>query len=194
MSFERIRERIIKEAEDKASEIVENERQRLSSSLELFKEEETLKFEKLKLDREKLLEYDLKKKIDIAKLESKRKILSEKRILLDAFFKKVEENIVNVSKDQYLLFIKKLIIKDAPKVNAFVFLNMKDLERFKKELEEFLKQEFKGSLKLSKEPADIKGGVVIKSKEFEIDDSIEAIIEEFKENNEIEIAKALFEE
>ena len=194
MSFERIRERIIKEAEDKASEIVENERQRLSSSLELFKEEETLKFEKLKLDREKLLEYDLKKKIDIAKLESKRKILSEKRILLDAFFKKVEENIVNVSKDQYLLFIKKLIIKDAPKVNAFVFLNMKDLERFKKELEEFLKQEFKGSLKLSKEPADIKGGVVIKSEEFEIDDSIEAIIEEFKENNEIEIAKALFEE
>ncbi len=194
MSFERIRERIIKEAEDKASEIVENERQRLSSSLELFKEEETLKFKKLKLDREKLLEYDLKKKIDVAKLESKRKILSEKRILLDAFFKKVEENIVNVSKDQYLLFIKKLIIKDAPKVNAFVFLNMKDLERFKKELEEFLKQEFKGSLKLSKEPADIKGGVIIKSEEFEIDDSIEAIIEEFKENNEIEIAKALFEE
>lgn len=194
MSFERIRERIIKEAEDKASEIVENERQRLSSSLELFKEEETSKFEKLKLDREKLLEYDLKKKIDVAKLESKRKILSEKRILLDAFFKKVEENIVNVSKDQYLLFIKKLIIKDAPKVNAFVFLNMKDLERFKKELEEFLKQEFKGSLKLSKEPADIKGGVIIKSEEFEIDDSIEAIIEEFKENNEIEIAKALFEE
>ncbi len=157
MSFERIRERIIKEAEDKASEIVENERQRLSSSLELFKEEETLKFKKLKLDREKLLEYDLKKKIDVAKLESKRKILSEKRILLDAFFKKVEENIVNVSKDQYLLFIKKLIIKDAPKVNAFVFLNMKDLERFKKELEEFLKQEFKGSLKLSKEPAILKG-------------------------------------
>lgn len=194
MSFERIRERIIKEAEDKASEIVENERQRLSSSLELFKEEETSKFEKLKLDREKLLEYDLKKKIDVAKLESKRKILSEKRILLDAFFKKVEENIVNVSKDQYLLFIKKLIIRDAPKVNAFVFLNMKDLERFKKELEEFLKQEFKGSLKLSKEPADIKGGVIIKSEEFEIDDSIEAIIEEFKENNEIEIAKALFEE
>lgn len=194
MSFERIRERIIKEAEDKASEIVENERQRLSSSLELFKEEETLKFKKLKLDREKLLEYDLKKKIDVAKLESKRKILSEKRILLDAFFKKVEENIVNVSKDQYLLFIKKLIIKDAPKVNAFVFLNMKDLERFKKELEEFLKQEFKGSLKLSKEPADIKGGVIIKSEEFEIDDSVEAIIEEFKENNEIEIAKALFEE
>jgi V/A-type H+-transporting ATPase subunit E len=194
MSFERIRERIIKEAEDKASEIVENERQRLSSSLELFKEEETSKFEKLKLDREKLLEYDLKKKIDVVKLESKRKILSEKRILLDAFFKKVEENIVNVSKDQYLLFIKKLIIKDAPKVNAFVFLNMKDLERFKKELEEFLKQEFKGSLKLSKEPADIKGGVIIKSEEFEIDDSIEAIIEEFKENNEIEIAKALFEE
>lgn len=194
MSFERIRERIIKEAEDKASEIVENERQRLSSSLELFKEEETSKFEKLKLDREKLLEYDLKKKIDVAKLESKRKILSEKRILLDAFFKKVEENIVNVSKDQYLLFIKKLIIRDAPKVNAFVFLNMKDLEGFKKELEEFLKQEFKGSLKLSKEPADIKGGVIIKSEEFEIDDSIEAIIEEFKENNEIEIAKALFEE
>ena len=85
-----------------------------------------------------------------------------------------------------------LIKRDAVQ-NSIIFLNEEDYKNIGDKVKDFISKQLKNkNIALADTFADINGGCIIKTTDFEIDDSVESIINDFKEAKEIEIAGELF--
>lgn len=147
-----------------------------------------------KKEREKILtrfKGELEKKVKQAKFvqESRTKtlILEKKQKILDTVYSKVIDKIIGDDKI-YAEVIKKTA-DELPKVDeAEILLASKNPERTKRAL---------GALrlkcKIADETIDAKGGFVLRSKTFEIDNTIEALVEQARADTEIEVCEILFE-
>lgn len=194
MGIEDIQKRIIEEAIKKASSIMKEEESNLKNELESFRQEELDRIKREKDNIINSLNDEFKRKIESLKLESDNRVLAEKRKLLDDFYEKILQKILTLDKDRYINFIKHLIDRDVPKnENSVIFLSESDLKRFRKDIEKYVSERYSGKVSISKSPVKIKGGILIKSSYYEIDDSVESIISEVREKSEIEYAKKLFE-
>ncbi|BAL81287.1 ATP synthase subunit B family protein [Caldisericum exile] len=191
MGLEKVKDLIIDSAKKKADEMIEAEKNELEKEFENFKkkleEEYILKIEKFKKEIEE--EIARTKAIEVAKIE-KEKLLLKKKIL-DEFFRQLKATILS-DENTYKNLLFSLERKDA--VNgSTIFLNENDLKKFKKDVEKIITHELKlKDVKVSDVPISISGGLVIKTENFEIDDSLDSLIESFREEKEIEIAKEIF--
>lgn len=191
MSIERIKDLIIDSAKKKADEIIEATKKDLEKELNEFKdslnEEYKVRLEKSKKEVDE--EVSRIKAVEISKIEKER--LLKKKKILDEFFEKLKSTLIEDEKS-YLNFLLSLLRRDLVD-GATISLNSNDLKKYKKELEKFVVHELKlKDVKISNEPIDIFGGVVIRTSIFEVDDSIDAIVNAFREEKEIEIAKEIF--
>lgn len=191
MSIERIKDLIIDSAKKKADEIIEATKKDLEKELNEFKdslnEEYKVRLEKSKKEIDE--EVSRIKAVEISKIEKER--LLKKKKILDEFFEKLKSTLIEDEKS-YLNFLLSLLRRDLVD-GATISLNSNDLKKYKKELEKFVVHELKlKDVKISNEPIDIFGGVVIRTSIFEVDDSIDAIVNAFREEKEIEIAKEIF--
>jgi vacuolar-type H+-ATPase subunit E/Vma4 len=196
MSLDKVHARIIEKANLEASKIIEEAKADIDKEIENFRKEQELKFEEAKKKFFIDLGNQLKVKLDVERINLERADLIEEREILEALFRKVEEELLSINSDQYFKFLSSLLKKDIPAGKSTIFLNKKDLEAYGKKLSNLLKKELgknKGSV-ISEQNVDIKGGCIIKSEEVEINDSIEVILEDLKEKYEIEISKELFKE
>jgi len=196
MSLDRVQARIIEKANLEASKIIEETKAEIYKEIENFRKEQELKFEEAKKKVFIDLGNTLKMKLDVERINLERADLIEKREILDALFRKVEEELLSINSDQYFRFLSSLLKRDIPAGKSTIFLNKKDSETYGKKLSNLLKKELgesKGSV-ISEQTVDIKGGCIIKGEEVEINDSIEVILEDLKEKYEIEISKELFKE
>jgi len=191
MSLDKIKEKIISSAKEKGEEIIKEAEAQIQKELEDYKN--TLQKEYLaKLEEgKKKIDESIEKLRTTNTLKLERNTLFKKKELLDKFFASLKENILKDEK-AYLEFLSNLIKKDAEE-NSTVYLNSADLKKFGKEIESFIHKNLKGkNVTLSKEPVNIDGGCIIKTQNYEIDDSIDEIISSFRESHEIEIAKEIF--
>lgn len=195
MSIENIKKKITEEAIQKASLMKQEALKELVEDLTLFEEGEKEKAEKTKEQKIASLKEDFSRKIDSEKLHIERRILKEKRFLIDKLFEEALDEILAMDSGVYQRFLMKIVERDAPKDGNFVvFFNESDLKKYKKEFGKFLKEKFGNRASISSEVAKIKGGFLIKSDIYVIDDSLEEILANYREKNEISLAKKLFEE
>lgn len=196
MSLDKVHARIMEKANLEASKIIEEVKAEIYKEIENFRKEQELKFEEAKKKVFIDLRNRFKMKLDVERINLERADLIEKREILDALFRKVEEELLSINSDQYFKFLSSLLKRDIPAGKSTIFLNKKDLEVYGKKLSNFLKKELSKSREsaISEQNVDIKGGCIIKGEEVEINDSIEVILEDLKEKYEIEISKELFKE
>ncbi len=195
MGIEKLEERIVKKSQREATLFLEKEKRKIKQELEQFEKQKNEEFE---ADFQKFLvnlENEKQRKIDQATLDMERKLLEEKRNILDNLFLQVEDQIVSLDEDSYIRFLESLIIKDAPSGKSILFVNKRDHKLFDKRIiDEMNKKLGKNkSIGLSPEIINIKGGCIIKGSEVEIDDSIHSLVQELREKMEIDIAKKVFE-
>ncbi len=170
MSLNRIKEAILSEAKKEANELIriaENNSRKITEE-ERIKAEESFKEKLIKLNRE--LEEEKDRKIVELRINYKMKLLSAKN--------KAVENIFNAALNKFLNGERYLQIMEEwiKKINepCVISLNSKDIEIFN---QEFLNKISKNDkVRLNKDSINVKGGFVVKTDRYEINHTIDAIL------------------
>jgi vacuolar-type H+-ATPase subunit E/Vma4 len=191
MGIEKVKDLIIDSAKKKADEMIEAAKIELENELKEFEktlnEEYEMKLNKAKKEIDE--EIAREKTVEISKIE-KGKLLRKKK-MLDEFFEKLKGELLKDEKSYLKLLFNAL--KNDLVDYATIYLNENDLKKFRKEIEKFVAHELKlKNVKVADSPIDIDGGVIIKTESYEVDDSLDSIINAFREEKEIEIAKEIF--
>ncbi len=196
MSIEKIKEKILSEAEREADNFLSEEKRKIEEERKSFIEQKSREINSktkaalLKIDNDK------KREIDRKSLEEEREILSRKRALIDELFAIVENKFASMDKKTYREFLIALIVHDAPNGSSEIVVNERDFDLFTEKIISGINRKLgKGKkISLSSERMSIKGGCIIKGNEVEIDDSIETLLKDEREKEEMSIAKKLFGE
>jgi vacuolar-type H+-ATPase subunit E/Vma4 len=191
MGIEKVRDLIIDSAKKKADKMIEAAKIELENELKEFEktlnEEYEIKLNKAKKEIDE--EIAREKTVEIPKI-AKEKLLRKKK-MLDEFFEKLKGELLKDEKSYLKLLFNAL--KNDLVDYATIYLNENDLKKFRKEIEKFVAHELKlKNVKVADSPIDIDGGVIIKTESYEVDDSLDSIINAFREEKEIEIAKEIF--
>jgi len=130
----------------------------------------------------------LRKKAD-ARLAGSKAILFAKQEIIDKAFQTAKQNILKLSDAKYFELLSKIISKHANSGDIIIF-NASDKKRVPKE---FLNN-IKIKLSISDSTHSFSGGVVLESKSFDRNLTLEALLEQVKEQHQVEIVRMLFGE
>jgi V/A-type H+-transporting ATPase subunit E len=196
MGIENIKQRILDKAKSEASLLISKEKEKIKEEKKAFEEQQKLLFSQKEEKELEKIQSELKKRIEQENLKKDRLLLEKKKYLLDKFFLEIEEKIADLPEKQYKEFLVDLILRDAPKGRSLLFVREKDKKLFTKKLLLEINNKLGNDREiiLSEEPANIKGGFILKGAEVEIDDSVEMLVKDLREKEEIVIAKKLFGE
>ncbi|MDI3481487.1 MAG: V/A-type H+/Na+-transporting ATPase subunit [Tepidanaerobacteraceae bacterium] len=197
--IEKIKERIIEEAQQKQRDMLDKARTEADKILK----DATSQVEEIKRQyqqkAQRLAEEEKRKILSMAELEERKRLLAAKQQIIDDVFEKARQELENMPDDEYLNFMQAMILKTATSGDEEIIVNEKDKNRvtpeFLSNINEQLKKKGKiGKLRFSSETRPIIGGFILKSREMEINSSFDAIIKSQREDLETEISKRLFEE
>lgn len=198
MTIERIVERIIKEAEDRAAQ-AKREAQDSAAKIiaEAKKEADSVKKEFLEKAQAKVLQ-QTRGFIATASVELRKEVLSEKQLILEGAFLKAEENLKKLDVENYQGLIERMILKTVETGNEEVIFSSKDKERITQGFIDRINQKLVdggklGQLRLSYNTTNhLKRGFILKGKRVEIDSSFTSMMKAFRPSLEREVAEVLF--
>ncbi|MBA7599737.1 V-type proton ATPase subunit E [subsurface metagenome] len=135
---------------------------------------------------------ELERRLSEARMQNRKKLLQEKRRIIDSVFDEAKKRLLSLKKSEYISFIANIIKKEV-KGDNFVFILAKgDVNRFGKGVfKEILeKLHFKETIPFEK--GDFDGGCILKKDKYEFNATIDTILGRIKERLESELAKTLF--
>lgn len=138
--------------------------------------------EKIEEERSKYLE----KAISTLDTEAKNNLLENKQTLLSGFYERISEEINKIPRKDYEKFLLSLL-DELPKKEGEIAASEKDENFISKAI-----KEKKLPYKISSSRVKSAGGFILKTKEIEIDNTIETLAGELKENTIVEINKIIF--
>jgi V/A-type H+-transporting ATPase subunit E len=197
--LERIKERIIEEAQAKKNKILEEAKARTEKlKLDYEKRREEIKEQALS-KAERLAEEEKRKIISMAELEERKRLLDAKQKIIDMVFDESQKLIQNMSDSAYEKLIRQLLLDGAVSGEEEIIMSDSSISRLSPNFlhsvnEELIKRGKLGKLKLSDETRPMQGGFILKSKDLEINCTFDSIIKLQREELETDIAKILFEE
>lgn len=187
MSFDDII-KSIQEEENKENEDIKNNTDKIISNI---KDEYNVKIANAKNIILSKKENELIKlsEAKIFKLKRKRNnnILLKKKELLDKVYNLVLEKMNNLSDEEYINFISK-IIKNLPKNLSGIIMPANG----KKDLTIKILKKIGANFDISKKEINFTGGFIFYSDKFNFDNTFESIIKKTRDKTETEIAKLLF--
>ncbi len=192
MSIEKITSKILDDAKDQAEASLNEARLRAESIVndarEKAKELEMSLTSSGEVERDKLMG----RRKSVAEIDGRKIVLAEKRKLIDKAFEKAADIIASMDKEEYTGLLFEKIIQGEAKGCELV-LNQKDRDSIGEILVSKVNKELgEGSLKLSEEVRNIKGGFLLKRGRIYINSSIENMISDVKEELITEVAEKLF--
>ncbi|MDD7511254.1 MAG: V-type ATP synthase subunit E [Peptostreptococcaceae bacterium] len=192
MSIEKITSKILDDAKDQAEASLNEARLRAESIVndarEKAKELEMSLTSSGEVERDKLMG----RRKSVAEIDGRKIVLAEKRKLIDKAFEEAADIIASMDKEEYTGLLFEKIIQGEAKGCELV-LNQKDRDSIGEILVSKVNKELgEGSLKLSEEVRNIKGGFLLKRGRIYINSSIENMISDVKEELITEVAEKLF--
>ncbi|MEF3244921.1 MAG: V-type ATP synthase subunit E [Caldisericaceae bacterium] len=191
MSLDKIKEKIISSSQKQAEEIINKAKSDIENELNNFENSLRKEFASKFEEEKKLIDDEIVKLRISHNLKVEKEINLLKNKIIEKFFSVLKEKILS-DENLYLSLITRLIEKDAPN-NSVVYINEKDFNLFGKKIKSFIDERLKDkNVKLSKTTVEISGGCIIKTENYEVNDSIDEIINTFKERKDIEVAREIF--
>lgn len=192
MSIEKITSKILDDAKDQAEASLNEARLRAESIVndarEKAKELEMSLTSSGEIERDKLMG----RRKSVAEIDGRKIVLAEKRKLIDKAFEEAADIIASMDKEEYTGLLFEKIIQGEAKGCELV-LNQEDRDSIGEILVSKVNKELgEGSLKLSEEVRNIKGGFLLKRGRIYINSSIENMISDVKEELITEVAEKLF--
>lgn len=131
-----------------------------------------------------------------ARMDIAKQLLAEKRKILDEVFTQARQQLENLSDEQYLKLMTKLMLEAVETGDEEVIVDNKE-KRIDRKFIEKINQQLgsgrKGNLKLSDERANLGSGFILKRDKIKNNVSVGVLLAQAREQLEIELAKELFE-
>lgn len=196
MSFEKIKEKIISDAQTKAEEILKDADELARSILDEAETEGHRREKEIVSRAFQQAKEEKKRTGAVARLESRNSILREKRELVERVFDEAMERFTRLPEDEYIDFCKKLLLKAMASGKGELILSARDKERIGKRLIEEtnrgLRQMGKdGGIQLSEETRKIRGGFYLREEGSEVNATLEIFIDYNREKLEREVITLL---
>ena len=180
MSIERIRNYIIENAKKEAEQLIKTAEEQfrnetVSAKLSLEKKYQ----EMLQADEEHLRE-DMKRLLGKLKSDCKMELLEVKNKVIDSVLESAISRIQSLPDDEYLALIGKWLAKATDNLEGELFVSVADLKRIPSNFIDDLNRSRKAKVCLSKIAVDVKGGFILKTRNYEIDYSLDTIVENLR--------------
>lgn len=196
MSLEKIREVIFRKAESESQEIIKKAETECEDKTQAAKTTIKDNIERRLKGIEE--EYRKEENIRIVSLNKKQRfrLLEIKNSIIDHIFVQASERVITQPDKEYLAMMERWFLKIDNDLPGEIFLNARDLNRIDQGFMDMINSSRKGGAKiyLNKNPADIKGGFIFKTKGFEIDQTLDTLIDYLRKELAPVIAKELFYE
>ena len=195
MEAEKVTEKILTEANAEAEKIKSEaeqkqaeEKAKLDQQLQQFKEQTNTLAEKAFEDEKAHI-------LAATRMVLAKQLLAEKRKTLDEVFKKANKQLQELPDDQYQKLITKLMLEAAETGEEEVVID-KNEKRIDQQLigkvNEMLRPDKKGSLKISEEKQEIGGGFILRRDKIKTDVTFDVLLGNVRKELEIDLAKELF--
>ncbi|SHE51765.1 V-type ATP synthase subunit E [Clostridium fallax] len=196
-NLENLTSRILEEAKVQSNEILESANAEKNKIIEKkVNEAKQLEFEILeKAKRES--ETRKERIISNAELQVRNKKLEGKQTIISKVFDEAVEGLCKLSKEEFLNFLKKTILNSDIVGDENLILNSNGKNIVSKEFISELNKDLeikgkKGSIKLSNEIGQFKGGFILEKNGIEINNTFEALVSSMKDDLEYDVANVLF--
>jgi V/A-type H+-transporting ATPase subunit E len=196
---QRLRDRIIKDAEEEARNIVaegEAEAERIADEARGRAAEVT---ERARGRAESEAREHIRRQISIRELDARKAVLGEKGKLMDQAFEKAMESLRRKDVGGGYALTKSLLLKAIETGDEEIVLSPEDKkginESFLAGLNKELKSKgLKGKVKVADDTRPMKGGFILRSGRKEINATFESMLAMMRDETELEISDALFKE
>ena len=130
--------------------------------------------------------------ISSAKLKVRNNKLAAKQEIIDEVFEKSINKLTELSKEQFLNFVKNSILSMNLTGKQTLILNETGLKFVDDSFIDELNKEAKATIALSKIAGNFKGGFILENNGIEINSTYEALVSSLRDELEFEVAKVLF--
>lgn len=196
---EKIKEKILQDAEAKANEIIEKARLQATEILEKANQKAASRAKEI--SQKAAYDINEKKRIinSMVELEMRKDILTTKQQSIDEAFDKVLERMNNLEDSKYEQVILDMLMSSVESGEEEIILSQGGREKLSndflnkanKALEAAGK---KGQIRISDEVRNISGGFILKGHGVEINNSFEAVIRLYRDEIEPKVAELFFRE
>lgn len=186
---EKILSGITDEAKAKAAEITAEAEEKARTLIDEAKAEAEKEADSIKAEAEKKAKLIRQTGESSAALVKRDAALKCKRELIDKALSFVTDTVNGFDDKKYFDFLLTIINREKLSENGLIMLCENDLKRDTADFKESVK---KMNLTLSKDPADINGGFILKYGDIQINGELSALIHEKRDMLTDELNKALF--
>ena len=130
--------------------------------------------------------------ISSAKIKVRNNKLAAKQEIIDEVFEKSINKLTELSKEQFLNFVKNSILSMNLTGKQTLILNETGLKFVDDSFIDELNKEAKATIALSKTAGNFKGGFILENNGIEINSTYEALVSSLRDELEFEVAKVLF--
>jgi len=180
MSIERIRNYIIENAQKEAEQIIKTSEEKFRNDTESAKLSLEKKYQEMLQADEKHLREDMKRYLGRLKSDCKMKLLEVKNKVIDSVLDRAIGRIQSLPDDEYLALIGKWLAKVPDNLEGELFVSAADLKRIPGNFIDDLNRNRKAKVCLSKNAVDVKGGFILKTRNYEIDYSLDTIVKNLR--------------
>ncbi|MFQ5862253.1 MAG: V-type ATP synthase subunit E [Candidatus Brocadiales bacterium] len=193
MSLERIKTQVLEDAHKEAERLIGAAQSGLT--LKLSREKLLLKegLEKRLDALQKELQKEKERTLSILRARYDRQILESKNKVIDRLFKEAMDSVLSLTKQEYSTLLEEWLDRLSIDEKVELRLSSRDLRSIGPELVRRANESSKENLFfLAPSAANIKGGFILKANDFEIDRSLECILNHLREELISEVAEKLF--
>ncbi len=180
MSIERIRNYIIENARKEAEQIIKTAVEQFRNETEAAKLSLEKKYQEMLQADEEHLREDMKRFLGKFKSDYKMELLEVKNRVIDSVLESAISRIQSLPDDEYLALIGKWLAKATDNLEGELFVSVADLKRIPSNFIDDLNRSRKAKVCLSKIAVDVKGGFILKTRNYEIDYSLDTIVENLR--------------
>jgi len=116
-----------------------------------------------------------------AGLETRRRLLSERNLIIDQILSEVKDSICSLPEEEYFLILKNYILSHPQNEPGIIVLNKRDLSRLPADFISSLSKGRQAPLTVSETPGNFDAGCVLIYGEVEYNGTISALINEKKD-------------
>jgi len=183
---------IVESGKQKAKEIVGEAERKKAAILENAEKQAALETEEIRKETDEKIRSMKNVALSNASLVSRNTVLKAKRAEIDKTIDELKNYISSLADEEYFALIYRLASKN--KVDSgSILLNDRDLKRLPSDFEEKMAQSGVRA-SVCPEPADISSGFILKDGEIEFDCSVDAVIEDNRNEIEDFINESIFKE
>ncbi len=196
MEAKQVIDKILTDAQNEADSIMkkaeknaERQKKQLQDQLNEFNEETEKEASEAADDKKQNM-------LAAARMKNAKELLAEKRAILNEVFDKASEKLKQMSEDEYKNMMKNLMLKAVETGDEEVILDKKEKiidQSFIKSVNRELGPGYQGNLKLSDDKMDLGGGgFILKRGLIQNNVSYNVLIQQAKDDLEMDLAKDLF--